>query len=470
MEGRGMKVLLMVPLRCFLVEPPEIPDLGLGYLASALREMGHDVSIRDWNIDQSADAFKDVIKRIQPAIVGIKVFTKDAAAAKKTMSIVRESFPSATIIIGGPHPSASEPGELMEELHECHFAIRGEAEASLPSLLNLIATNHRDTSKGISDEKYREIPGLVWKGINGEVFSNPPSLVGDLDRLPLPAWDLLHPQNYRIRMLGSTKDHGFTAPIITSRGCPGRCSFCSAYSISGKRIRFRSAKRVFQEMKILYDSYNVRKFMFLDNCFTAIRKNLVELCELIISNDIDIEWDCVCYEKLSNLNDKTLALMYKAGCRMIHIGVESGSQATRVIMNKACDLQEIGEKASLFRKHGIKLCSWFMIGFPQETLRDTLQTIRFAFSLRSDVVMFTLLYPLPGTDVYNYLKNKYRFSRISWADFEITRSPYPAGSLAPSSLFLLLKLIRFIIRLDTKTRLLNPCRKLGSVHRQREVD
>jgi anaerobic magnesium-protoporphyrin IX monomethyl ester cyclase len=159
---------------------------------------------------------------------------------------------------------------------------------------------------------------------------------------------------------------------------------------------------------------------------------------------------CNSYQRLDTLTDETLSLMYKAGCRMIHMGIESGSEKTRKVMNKFCSLGEITEKVKLIKKNGIKVGAWFMIGFPEETKEEMNKTIRYAFSLGSELVMFTICFPLPGTQVYRYIKEKYKFDRIDWANFDIYTSQYPVSKLSSMKLTWLLKGIRLRILLAKK--------------------
>lgn len=443
-----MKVLLMQPLNEFVAEPPNIPDLGLGYIATALKKRGHIIHVMDWNKKTTAKDFKAWLKENRPEVVGIKVFTKDVGAAQKTISLAREVMPDTVIVIGGPHPSAVDhDGELMEDFACCDFAIRGEAELSFPSLLHEISHNMENSTNGsIVQESALKIPGLVWRG-KERVYSNPIVLLHDLDTLEFPAWELLDPKDYDISMFGSTQKEGNTVPIITTRGCPGKCSFCSAFNVNGRKIRARSPENVLKEILFLHETYNARKFMFQDNCFTSVKENLVKLCQLIIKEKLQIEWDCVSYERLSNLTDETLSVMYKAGCRMIHMGIESGSPKTRKVMNKSGSLDEIAEKVSIVQGNGIKVCAWFMLGFPGETKEDMKTTIRYSFSLFADMVTFTACFPLPGSQVYRYLKELYGFDRIDWANFDISRSPYPVSRLTSQKLTRLLKFVRFRLRL-----------------------
>ena len=246
-------------------------------------------------------------------------------------------------------------------------------------------------------------------------------------------------------MFGSSTKEGRVAPIITTRGCPGKCTFCSAHNISGRKIRYRSPENILDEILILYNQYNVRQFMFQDNCFTSIKENLTSICELILQADISIEWDCVSYERLDNLTDNTLNLMYRAGCRMIHIGVESVNENIRKKMRKFGSLNQITSKIRAIQGNGIKVGAWFMIGFPDETKEEMIATRRYAFSLGVDSIHFTTVFPLPGTEIYNDVKNKYKCRRIDWAEFDLSTSVYPMSQLSSKALRIFLKMTRLRI-------------------------
>lgn len=445
-----MKVLLTQPITEFVKEPPNIPDLGLGYIAAALKKSGHAVFVRDWNMDPSVRDFKKWISENRPDAIGLKVFTKDVSAAKKTITLIRETLPRSIVIIGGPHPSSSEPEELMHDFAACDFALRGEAESSLSSLLHEISGKGQNGCDGVFlPQNALKIPGFVWRE-KDKVYSNPIAFEHNLDSIDFPCWEMIDPSNYNIDMLGSAMKEGNAAPVITTRGCPGRCSFCSAFNVNGRTIRTRSPENVFREMALLYNMHNVRKFMFQDNCFTSIKENLTRLCELIIEEGMDIEWDCVSYERIDNLTDETLSLMYKSGCRMIHMGIESGSPITRKVMNKPGSLKEITEKAGLIKKSGIKLCAWFMIGFPGETREEIKKTVGYAFSLNADMITFTICFPLPGSRVYRHIKEKYNLDRIDWTNFDVYSSKYPVSELSSAELTRTLKGIRLRILVSGK--------------------
>jgi anaerobic magnesium-protoporphyrin IX monomethyl ester cyclase len=190
--------------------------------------------------------------------------------------------------------------------------------------------------------------------------------------------------------------------------------------------------------------------MFMDNCLTANTKNLKAICEMIIAEAMEIEWDCASYENLNNLTDDMLSLMYTAGCRMIHMGIESGSDHTRKAMNKSTKLNDIERKIKLIKKNKINVGAWFMIGFIGENIREMQKTMKYAFALDPALLTFTIVYPLPGTDIYNYMKQKYKFQRMDWTNFDIYNSEYPLSDLSSKKLIWFLKMIRFRIRMTEK--------------------
>ena len=443
-----MKLLLMTPLSLYVREIPEIPDLGLGYLATALRKSGHTVLLEDWGSRLGPDGLAALLKSSRPDLVGLKVFTKDAAGARKTIDVIRQALPEAVVVIGGPHPSACEPASLIADFDRADYALRGEAEASLPQLLAILQALKVGQSPAADD--LRRVPGLVFRQA-GLVVANDVLFNPDLDSFDYPSWDLIDPRKRATAMLG-TGGAGPVAPIVTTRGCPGRCSYCCAFAVNGRKIRARSPENVIAEIRMLYDTYGVRRFMFMDNCFTSIRGNLVRLCELIIASGLAIEWDCASYETLANLTDGNLALMRRAGCTMIHMGIESGSERVRATISKRSELAEITRTIKAIRLSGIRLTAWFMIGFPGERLSDMLQTIRYAFGSGADLITFSLVFPLPGSDVYEQLRRQDGVEDIRWSRFEKVQPPYSLSRLPVWQLTLLLGLVRLALRVRHRLR------------------
>lgn len=432
---KGM-VLLMVPVTSLVKHAPLFPDLGLGYIATAVKNAGHDVCLQSWNMDPSAENFKRYLKENKFDVIGIKVFTKDVAAANKTIRLIRSASPDSAIVMGGPHQSTSEPNDVMEDFHECDFAIRGEAETGFPLLIKHIVDNGKHFSGDLE-----KIPGLVWRS-EGVIRSNQPFLAPDIDSLGIPLWEMMHPKDYRTpKIPGATKTYN-SAPIIVTRGCSASCTYCAAFKISGKAVRSRSSASVLSEIKMLYNKYDVRHLFFMDTRFMQKTDVLAEICEGILKHKMDIAWDCVGYEDLSALNVDILNLMKKAGCKFINMGIESGSERIRRSTKKMGELSDIRQKIQIVKRAGIGVRAFFMIGFYGETKEDIKNTVDFAFSIPADSLQFEIACPHPGTELLHSLKTKYKVDRIDWENFNVYKSPYPLSEIGSAELFRILKTIR----------------------------
>jgi radical SAM superfamily enzyme YgiQ (UPF0313 family) len=430
------KILLMAPITSLIRGVPLFPDLGLGYLASAVRKAGYQVDIRSWNMNPSVENFKRYIEDKQFDVIGIKVFSKDVGAANKTIKIIRSMSPETVIVVGGPHPSTSEPEEVMTDFPDCDFVFRGEAEIGLPLLIKYISENGKNNS-----EDLKAIPGLVWK--NGDsIHSNLPFLLPDIDGLGMPLWEIMEPKDYKAPRIPGGPDGGYSAPLIVTRGCSSSCTYCAAYKINGKRTRSRSPKAVIEEIRLLYNKYHVRHFTIMDTRFTQYSDVVTEICDGIIENKMDIAWDCVGYENLTSLSESILRLMKNAGCKFVNVGIESGSDTIRKRIRKKGTTDEIFQKVQIIKDIGIGVRVFFMIGFPGEIKRDIEDTVNYAFSLPADDVQFEIVCPHPGTELIGYLKEKYHLNKIDWAEFDIHKSPYPLSKMDSLELYRILRKIR----------------------------
>jgi len=425
-----MKLLLMVPVTSFVKDPPAFPDLGIGYIANAVKKGGFTVYLRSWNMNPSIEDFKTWLKDYQPDVIGIKVFTKDVAAANETIKIIRSVNQEILIVLGGPHVSSVGPDELIEDFPFFDFAFQGEAETGFPLLL-----------EGLSGRKtgsyLHGIPGLVWK-TDGKVSSNSRMFVTDLDKLDTPLWELMDPRGYSPpQIIGG--ENGCLAPMVVTRGCPANCTYCSAYKINGKAVRTRSAGHVLQEIAYLYSRYNVRQINFMDTRFTHNEEVVREICEGLLSQGLRISWECVGYERLDRIDKRMLELMKRAGCRVITAGIESGSDRIRRAMKKEGTTEDIIEEIRLIKETGIAVHGFFMFGFPGESEEEMQDTIRFAFSLPLDFIHFDIVCPHPGTEALEYLKMKYNLNRMEWGIYDVTSSPFSLSEMPSDRVFKLMK-------------------------------
>ncbi len=448
------RILLTHPVTSWVSQPPPFPDLGLGYLAAVLIARGHEVRLRDWNMPTDPQSLEQELRSFAPRMVGMKVFTKDVAAAQRTAALVRSALPDTALLLGGPHASCADPDELLADFPQADFALRMEAEESLPALVRELEECPNWRTDPAWPARAETIAGLVWRA-GDTVRANSGKVIADLNGLPVPVWDLMNPVAYTTDLMLPGLRPGPAVPIITTRGCPGQCSFCSAFLVSGRRIRFRSPGEVVREIRLLHDRFGVRKFLFFDNCFTSSRPHITGICQGILDAGLDIVWDCNCYENLKSLDQETVALMARAGCCMVHMGIESASPRVRQRTNMTASLKDYLEKARLLRKNGIGIGAWFILGFPGETLSDMWRTLRFALTMRPDVGSFTRCFPLPNSQVYAELKKQYAITRLDWATYQPDH--YSLSTLSPLALGAALKASRLLLGLRQRlTRALTP--------------
>lgn len=442
------KVLLTVPFYPYRNSHPLIPDLGLGYLASALRRKGHDVQLIDWNNRSNVQHLHSQIKDFQPDVVGIKFFTLNTAAAKKTVSLIKKSLPKQPfIIIGGPHPSGEEKKWLIKDFPEANARYVGEAEEIFPQFVMELPDNLVQTSS----------PPLQGIDLLSEnTFSAEISLIKELDSLAPPAWNMIDPRLYPAFTIDGKKR--VLAPLMATRGCPMKCKFCSIDKISGTNIRNHSPEYLIEQIKYLADNYDVSALTFLDTNFMTKVNWLDQMLEKLLQLDRNIVWNCVWGIAPSKIDKPILQKMYKAGCRAIIMGIESGSDSVKTQFAKRESAAKTREMINQIKETGINVHGFFMVGFPNEKKEQMKETRRFSLSLPLEVFSFSICFPLPGTDCYEWLKKKYSIEHIDWEHFDIYSSPFPMSQLSSA------ELARFR-RLGQLRNLLRPKKFLADVRR-----
>lgn len=405
-----MKILLIdPPFYRFIKYFNRFFPLGLTCLAAQLRSEGHEVIIydADANVDKNEEMdfsmletkypdylncinnlnhpiwgeARNIIKQIKPDVVGISVFTTKAAAAFRIAQIVKEIDDSIHVVIGGPHPSVKAE-ESLKISSFIDFAIRGEGEKSFPSLIQAIEKK----------ASYCNVKGLSYKE-NGKIYHNPPvDLIEDLDTIPLPARDLLlNKDSY------TSEDMGL---MLTGRGCPYSCSFCSSNGVWSRMTRQRSINNVLQEIKQIKAKYKTTQFSFKDDTFTVNRNRVLRFCEEIKKNDLKIKWDC--NVRVNLVDQSLLKTMKESGCNGIKMGIESGSERVLSdIMKKGTTLDQIKNAAKAARKTGLYWTGYFMMGLPGETPEEMKQTLELLKSTKPDFASLSVFEPFPGTELYD---------------------------------------------------------------------
>lgn len=387
-----MRVLLGLPPSKMLYS---IPQLGLGYLASALRRRGHEVFLIDSIVRKLGIVdFCEALKAIRPQVLGLKVFSLDVATARQTLREAKASMPEIVTIVGGPHPSCLEADDLMNLFQEADFAFRGEGEEALPQLLSHLG--EKGPEKGA-------IPGLVWRE-EGRAMANPRALVEDIDALDFPAWDLIDPRRYRVSysfMNGALP----SAPILLSRGCPYKCTFCASPLIIGSKVRKRNISSVLEEIRLLKEKFQVRTFDIVDENFLYEREYALQFCHSLLDEGVDIHWNLPYGVRVENIDREVIKAMESSGCFALSLGIESGNQAILNKARKGLNLETLREKIQIIKENShILLQGFFILGFPDEGEEEINDTITLARRLPLDMVTFSPLRVNPGTQLYEQIK------------------------------------------------------------------
>lgn len=378
-----------------------IPPFGLALLASLVREEGHSVSIIDCNaLRIGLDKIKEYLPPSAPRFVGITATTVLFNNALELARLIKKIYPDTKIIMGGVH-STILPEEVLG-FKEVDYVVMGEGEYTLLELL--------------SNKNPAEIRGLGFKE-NGRIFINPPrEMIPDINIFPFPAYDLL-PMDKYYPALGSYKRKPSLA-LITSRGCPGRCTFCKG-NLLGKRIRFRTAKKIIEEIEFLQKNYGIKDVTFYDDTFTANRQNVKDFCALILEKHIDLTWTC--YSRVDTIDFETLVKMKKAGCHQILYGVESSSPEILKNINKRITLEKVDEIVAITKKIKIETRLSFMIGNPGETEETIKQTIKYAIRLDPDLVSFNITTPFPGTEMFAWAEKNGFLIHKDWSKYDLSK-------------------------------------------------
>ena len=402
-----MKVLLIKPYSHF---PTRIPHLGLGYLATALRRAKHTPLIADCTRESiNCRGLLHLARESAAEVVAISMFSADFPVVSDLIPKLRRALPGANLILGGPHPTAL-PCDTLRQLPEVDYVFAGEAELSLPRLLEQLASGTVDGDS---------ISGLAWR-TNGQIRANPPRWENDLDSLGFPAWDLLNPELQRIAPHGAFVRQMPVAPIITTRGCPFPCTFCAARVISGVPLRARSIAHVLDEIELLVHRHGIREIHIEDDNFTARRKYVLEFCEGVSRRFPGLTWCCPNGVRLDTLDAELLAAMRRSGCCSLSVGIESGCDRVLESIQKRINTDQVREKVELIHRTGLKTTGFFVIGLPEESEEQIRQTARFARSLPLDHAQFSVFLPLPGTEYFDSYVQKVGFEAVPWKNFYTT--------------------------------------------------
>ena len=395
-----MKVLLVNPInRSYVV----MPSLGLGYLASVARRAGHQVTVLNCLKERMTyDEFGRYIEAGRFDVIGFQLFSYDLNSVKRHLALVRSMSPGTVTVAGGAHPSGDPEGTLRY-LTDLDYAFQGEAEAGFPLFLDKL--QKRETALD-------DIPGLVYRS-GDRVRVVPTCHIEQLDSLPMPAWDIIVPESYPEAPHGAFTKQFPTAPIIITRGCPFRCTFCAGKTITGPKVRKRSIDDVMEELRYLR-SRGIMEFHIEDENFTAHRALVLEFCARLIQENLGMTWSLPSGVRIDSLEAEMLKEMERSGCYSLALGIEFGTQRIMDLTKKRLSPDLVRTKLKFFKDVKIKTTGFFLFGIPGETLEDMRQTARFARELPIDRAQFNNFMPLPGSELWDRLVAEGKLGVIDW--------------------------------------------------------
>lgn len=416
--------------------------LGLSYIASYAEKYGFkniqilDLLVSGWDIHTEIDSeriyiglpfdrLREKICEINPDVVGLScTFTSQAEALHMVAREVKETNLKTLVIVGGAHPS-SAPKECLQDKN-IDLVICGEGEIPF---IKLLERKFKGDFSGIKGLYYRKGSELRFSG-KGEYIKN-------LDEIPYPAYHKLDMEKYlEVSSKGLAQRGMFskTFSIITSRGCPYQCVFCSIHNISGSKWRSRSPSNVLGEMDILINKFGAKHILFEDDNLTMDTKRAEDMFDKIAQQYPGISWSAPNGIRADRMTKKLAKNMKKSGCTSVSLGIESGDQKfLNDTVKKKLDLEKVIETVEILRKAGITIIGFFILGIPGETDNSIKTSINFAKILAKKGLIphFFIVTPLPGTELYNIAFQKGLLTKNNLKPIDYFLATYQTPLLRP---------------------------------------
>lgn len=372
-------------LLCYISGVPDRTDpyvtllpSGLCYLQASLREAGFASLLANFSAWPEADIERQ-LRDVRPRLVAISQWTHNRHASLDLARLVRRICPGCLIVMGGGH-ATFQYAENLSEHSPVDLVARGESERTLLELAGHLAAG----------TEWHQIHGIAYRR-NGQIVVTPPrALLTDLDQLPFAALHLAHSVGV---------DGGLQAEfIVTARGCPSACTFCSSPGFWSRRVRFRSPENILEEILFIRDRYGLIYFSLRDDTFTADRSRAIAFCRLLIERKVHIIWNC--QSRVTALDEELLVWMKRAGCECVQLGVESGSPRILSLLGKSITPHQVEQAATAVRKVGINLSVYLISDMPGETEEDVAASIALIRRIRPDDGYVSPLAYYPGTRLF----------------------------------------------------------------------
>jgi anaerobic magnesium-protoporphyrin IX monomethyl ester cyclase len=409
-----MRILLVNPKSKLPIDTRTSPPLGLAYLATVAEQRGDRVRIYDGDVEepsQDGTVLETIVREFAPQVVGITANTTQITAAWRDAERVK-SLSDAPVILGGPH-STSLPEESAAKPF-VDMVVRGEGDATWLELLSILEAGDWNGGSG------SPVMGITYQAGSGEVISMPDRAsipVEELNEMQFPAWHLFKLDRYTNLQPTVDQVDGPSLPILTSRGCPYRCTYCS--QIGPRRWRARSVESVVAEWRWLVRDLGAAEIGVLDDSFNIDRQRVLDICQRLVDEGLtQVPWIMINGIRANLADEEVLGAMKRAGCIRTAFGVESGNQKILdSVVDKHLTLDQVRSAFKAAQAVDLETIGFFIIGLPGETEETMEDTIRFACELDPVVANFSIATPFPGTQMYETVKAQGHLLAETWDDF-----------------------------------------------------
>lgn len=369
------------PVKELVVLPP-LPPTDLMYCAAIAEKAGAECKIKDYSVEKgNLETLKKDIAEFKPNIVLFNIASTTFQTDINAVKVVKEVNSNIITVATGAHFLTFNKS-VIEEHPELDIIIRGEPEMTFKEI--------------VSGKNLNEILGITYKECNEIISNQDRPFLENLDEIPFPARHLVKNELYVRPDTGETQ-----AIIRVAAGCPYHCFFCLATPVSGKKVRYRSADNIIAEIKECVEKYNIKSFVFWSDLFTANKIFVRDLCEKLKTDFQDIKWSS--NSRVDTIDFETLSIMKQAGCTLMSLGIESGSQEILDKIGKGITKEQAVNTVKMCKQLGIQTFTYFVLGLPWETKKHIMETINFSLKLDTDYVNYYTATVLPGSRMYDYV-------------------------------------------------------------------
>lgn len=363
------------------------PNIGIAYLFSSLSQAGHLPLIVDMNNENLTDQqLISVVAEFQADIIGLSIKTATMANARRIGRQIKQNFPNCPIVAGGPHVTVA----LIDLINEywIDYLLQGECEESLSALCSLL------------DGKIRDLSGVVKCSEGVPMSGVCIGRISNLDNLTFPEYG-----SFGVKVKLSLQK---SYPLITSRGCPYKCTYCSVAKISGNHVRTRSPENVLAELIHARNQFNIAGFEIVDDAFNVDMERAKKFCRLLIQSRMLLSWSCPNGIRADRIDAELASLMKNSGCSSVMVGIESADPVILKSVKKGETLEMIEQGIHLLQQSGMTVGGFFIIGLPGDSYSAQEASVEFA--RRNNIhAHFNMLVPYPGTDVYQWVSEHGKF-------------------------------------------------------------